>query len=75
MAENEKDLTQEETVPAAEEKTETKSQFQAVKEGWYDKVPLNLKQLDAIVAICWILIGLTVVFIALDAADIFHLFG
>ena len=58
-----------------EEQTEKKSAFQHIKEGWYDKVPLNLKQLDIIVAVCWVLIGVTIVLIALDAMDIFHLFG
>ncbi len=64
--EEKKDLPQEE---------KPKSPWQAKKEGWYDKIPLNLKQLDTIVTVCYILIGLLVVFIALDAMDIFHLFG
>jgi len=75
MADNEKDLTQGETAPVLEEEVKPKSLFQIQKESWYDKVPLNLKQLDIIVAVCWILIGLTIVLIALDAMDIFHLFG
>ena len=54
---------------------ETKHTWQKTKESWYDKVPLSLKQLDAIVIVCWILLGLTVVAIALDAMDIFHLLG
>ena len=58
-----------------EEKAEIKSPLQQVKESWYDKVTLSLKQLDLIVAVCWVLIGATVVLIALDALDIFHLFG
>ena len=55
--------------------TEEKNTWQKTKEGWYDKVPLSLKQLDTIVVVCWILLGLTAVAIALDALDIFHLFG
>ena len=52
-----------------------KSQLQQVKESWYDKVTLSVKQLDLIVGVCWALIGVTIVLIALDAMDIFHLFG
>ena len=62
-----------EEIPDEQEKT--KSMFQIQKESWYDKIPLNLKQMDLIVAGCWILIGLTILLIALDALDIFHLFG
>ena len=58
-----------------EEKAEIKPPLQQLKESWYDKVTLSLKQLDLIVAVCWVLIGATVVLIALDALDIFHLFG
>lgn len=75
MADNEKDLTQEETDPVLEEEVKPKSLFQIQKESWYDKIPLNLKQMDIIVAACWIAIGLTIALIALDAMDIFHLFG
>ncbi|MBR4991028.1 MAG: hypothetical protein IKU68_00820 [Oscillospiraceae bacterium] len=71
MAE-EKEVLQEE-IPQEEEKT--KSLFQIQKESWYDKIPLNLKQMDIIVAVCWILLGITAVLIALEALGIFHLFG
>ena len=54
---------------------EEKTPWQEKKEGWYDKVPLSLKQLDIIVVVCWILLGLCALAIALDALDIFHLFG
>ena len=57
------------------EKAEQKTPWQQTKEGWYDKVPLSLKQLDMIVVACWVALGLTVVAIALDALDIWHLFG
>ena len=50
-----------------EEEVPVKSTFQIVKESWYDKVPLTLKQLDIIVAVCWILLALTGIAIALDA--------
>lgn len=59
-----------------EEKEEkAKSMLQIEKENWYDKIPLNLKQLDTIITICWILIFLVIVVIALDALDIFNPFG
>jgi hypothetical protein len=57
------------------EKEEQKTMWQQTKESWYDKVPLSLKQLDILVAVCWVALGLTAVAIALDALDIWHLFG
>ncbi len=63
----------EEKNPKEEEKA--KNPWQVQKESWYDKIPLNLKQLDAIIAVCWILIAITIILIYLDARDIFHLFG
>ena len=58
-----------------EEKAESQNAWQQTKENWYDKIPLSLKQLDIIVVCCWIALGLTAVAIALDAMDIWHLFG
>ena len=49
--------------------------LQIEKESWYDKLPLNLKQLDTIITVCWILIFVLIVVIALDAMDIFNPFG
>ena len=65
--------TEREDIPLEEQ--DAKTLWQQTKEGWYDKVPLTLKQLDLIVVLCWIAIGLTVAAIALDAMDIWHLFG
>ena len=65
--EEEKNLSQEEP--------EIKPALQIVKESWYDKIPLTLKQLDIIVAVCWILIFVVIAVIALDALDIFNPFG
>lgn len=48
-----------------------KSQLQLVKEYWYDKVPLTLKQLDVIVWCCYVAMGILVICIALDAMGIF----
>ncbi len=63
-----------EILPTEEEKPE-KSAWQATKEGWYDKLPVTLKQMDIIVTICWIAIGLLIVAIALDALDIWSPFS
>ena len=53
MEETEKNIPKE--TESAEE-VKTKSTWQIQKESWYDKVPLNLKQLDIIIAICLILL-------------------
>lgn len=66
----EKDLKEE---TAKEE--QLKSQWQLQKENWYDRVPLNQKQLDIIIGVCLVLLVLTFVLIYLDAKDIFRLFG
>ncbi len=66
----EKDLKEE---TAKEE--QLKTQWQLQKENWYDRVPLNQKQLDIIIGVCLVLLALTFVLIYLDAKDIFHLFG
>ncbi len=62
-------------LPEEEEKERPKSQWQQKKEGWYDKVPLTLKQLDMIIY-CGIggMILLAIV-IALDAMGIISPFG
>ena len=65
--------TEEITPPPEEEKV--KSLLQIQKESWYDKIPLNLKQLDTIIIVCWILIFVLILVIALDAMDIFNPFG
>ena len=75
MADEEKILPEEETAAPSEETAEAKSMFQIQKESWYDKLPLNLKQLDAIIIIGLILLALTFVVMFLDAADIINPFG
>ena len=54
-----------------EEKTEVKSQWQQTKESWYDKLPVTVKQMDIIVYICWALLGLATIAVALDAIGVF----
>ena len=70
--EDEKTLPQNEESPKEEK---PKSMFQIQKENWYDKVNLNVKQLDTIITVGLILLALTFVVIFLDAADIFNPFG
>ena len=61
--------------PEASEQEKAKSLLQIQKESWYDKIPLNLKQLDTIIIVCWILIVVVIAVIALDAMNIFNPFG
>ena len=66
---------EEEKTPSEQKEEKAKSLLQIEKESWYDKLPLNLKQLDTIITVCWILIFVLIVVIALDAMDIFNPFG
>ena len=65
---------EEKTQPEQEEE-KVKSLLQMEKERWYDKLPLNLKQLDLIITVCWILIFVVIAVIVLDALNIFNPFG
>ena len=58
-----------------EEEISIKPMWQVQKESWYEKLPLNLKQLDTIIVVCLVLLVITFVVIFLDAADIFNPFG
>ena len=71
--EHEEPIQPEETLP--EEEVKTRSMWQIQKESWYDKLPLNLKQLDIIIVVSLVLLVLTFIVIALDAMDIFNPFG
>ena len=71
--EDEKTLSPVEETCEQEEKA--KSLLQLQKEGWYDKVPLTVKQLDWIIWGGLALLVLTFIVIFLDAADIFNPFG
>ena len=42
-----------------------------MKEGWYDKVPLNVRQLDVIIALGLIGLAVVAVLIFLDASGVF----
>ena len=66
---------EDEILQPEEEKEKAKSLLQMEKERWYDKLPLNLKQLDTIITVCCILIFVLIAVIALDALDIFNPFG
>ena len=74
MEEN-KILPEAEEAPLPPEEEKTRSMLQIQKESWYDKLPLNVKQLDIIITVCWILIAVVFLVIALDAMDIFNPFG
>ena len=63
MEENKNELAEQEELP--------KSQWQQTKEGWYDKIPLTVKQLDIIIACCFAALFLTAIAIALDAIGVF----
>ena len=58
-----------------EEEVKLKSMWQIQKESWYEKIPLNLKQLDTIIVVSLVLLVITFIVIALDAMDIFNPFG
>ena len=58
-----------------QEDVKIKPMWQVQKESWDEKLPLNLKQLDTIIAVCLVLLVITFVVIFLDAADIFNPFG
>ena len=73
--EEEKILSDAEETEISSEQEKAKTLLQIQKESWYDKIPLNLKQLDTIIVVCWILIVLLIIVIALDAMDIFNPFG
>ena len=73
--ENRENLPEEEKKIPAPQEEKAKSMLQIEKESWYDKLPLNLKQLDTIITVCWILIFVLIVVIALDAMDVFNPFG
>ena len=63
MEEKKKELAEQEAPP--------KSQWQQTKEGWYDKIPLTVKQLDIIIGCCIAGLILTAIAIALDAMGVF----
>ena len=70
-------MAEEKTLPEGENPKEEKAKnlLQIQKESWYDKIHLSVKQLDWIIAACWIALAATGVLIYLDVKDIFHLFG
>lgn len=72
--ENCANLPEEEEMPLSPAEEKAKTLWQIQKESWYDKLPLNLKQMNLIVTVCWILIALMILVIALDALDIFNPF-
>ena len=49
------------------------SAIKARKEEWYDRVPLNTRQLTVIIRILYVLLGIVGILIVLEAAGIFKL--
>ena len=49
------------------------AQVKARKEEWYDRVPLNTRQLTVIIRIIYVLLGIVAVLIILEAAGIFRI--
>ena len=56
---------------APAEETPVKPMWQQTKEGWYDKVPLTVKQLDWIIGLGIAGLVITFIVIALDAMGVF----
>ena len=54
-----------------EEEFDTRPAWQRMKEGWYDKVPLSVRQLDIIIALGLIGLAVMAVVIFLDAGGYF----
>ena len=73
MADGKQSLPESEESGKNQEKV--KSLWQIQKESWYDKIPLNLKQLDIIIGVCITLLILCFVAICLDAMGIYKFFG
>ncbi len=68
----EKDMTTpQEEVPSPQEETPVKPVWQQTKEGWYDKIPLTVKQLDWIIGLGIAGLVITFIVIFLDAAGVF----
>ena len=68
LAEKEKQLQQKER-----ELDTFSSKVKARKEEWYDRVPLNTRQLTIIIRVVYVLLGIVAVLIILEAAGIFKL--
>lgn len=68
----EKDVTTpQEEVNSPQEETPVKPLWQQTKEGWYDKIPLTVKQLDWIIGLSIAGLVITFIVIFLDAAGVF----
>ena len=75
MSEEEKNQVSPEGEESPKDGEKAKTPWQVKKEGWYDKIPLTLKQLDIIIGVCLTLLALTFIAICLDAMGIYNLFG
>ena len=82
LSEKEKELkAREEALNAREKEIEKKEKaldpfsmaVKARKEQWYDKVKLTVQQMDVIIRIIYVLLGIVVLLIILEATGIFKL--
>ena len=82
LSEKEKELrAREKALDAREKELEKKEKaldpfsaaVKARKEQWYDRVKLTVRQMDVIIRIIWVLLGIVVLLIILEAAGILRL--
>ena len=71
MDEVRNDLPTGEETQVQPEPQPVKPQWQQTKEGWYDKVPLTVKQLDWIIGLGIAGLVIMAIIIGLDAAGVF----
>lgn len=64
---DEKDKTPQEEKP--------KSQWQQTKEGWYSGINMSYKQINTLVNILLVALVIVFIFIGLEAAGVYSLFG
>ena len=69
MEDKDLEIQQEQEAPA--EETPVKPAWQAMKESWYDKLDLSVKQLDIIIGCGIAGLIITAIIIALDAMGVF----
>ena len=62
---------QEPRSPDEQEELDARPAWQRMEDGWYDKVPLNVRQLDVIIALGLIGLAVVAVLIFLDASGVF----
>lgn len=64
-------MEEKDSLDRSQEELDTRPAWQRMKEGWYDKVPLTVRQLDIIIALGLIGLAVVAVLIFLDASGYF----